>query len=153
MINFKSLQVTFLFLLCACLIGSNAEANDDYLNSGREHKALREIITHLDAYIETNPQDAEAYFDRGLAKLKLGKHQEAINNFDRAIEIDPQFAEAYYYRGRIKATLRRYKEASADYNTAMKINPQLSNDILLTLKLVKVMETQDRSHSCASPLI
>ena len=37
--------------------------------------------------LSLNPQDAVAYNDRGLAKLQLGRDDEAISDFSAAIKI------------------------------------------------------------------
>ena len=42
-------------------------------------------ITDFDQAISLNPNDADAYYGRGLAKGNLGYHADAITDFDRAI--------------------------------------------------------------------
>ena len=64
-----------------------------------------EAIKHYDKAIRSNPQDADAYNNRGNAKFALGLHRDAIADCDRAIHINPQFAKAYYNRGTAKENL------------------------------------------------
>ena len=54
-------------------------------------------ITDDDQDIDLDPEDAEAYFDRGLAYAEKGDR--AIADYDQAIALDPQFALAYNNRG------------------------------------------------------
>ncbi len=52
-----------------------------------------------DRAIELDPNDPEAYDDRGRSYRDLGQDQRAIEDYDKAIELDPNVAAAYYNRG------------------------------------------------------
>lgn len=60
------------------------------------------VLTEYDEAIRLNPNSAEAYFNRGLAKAKLDRCPAAIADYDEAIRLKPDFAEAYFYRGCLK---------------------------------------------------
>jgi tetratricopeptide (TPR) repeat protein len=45
------------------------------------------------------PQDATAYYDRGVDYYRKGQYDKAISDFNRALEINPRYAEAYINRG------------------------------------------------------
>lgn len=47
------------------------------------------IISDLNKTIEINPNDAEAYKSRRLAKYELQQNEEAILDFKKAIELAP----------------------------------------------------------------
>ncbi|MBJ7900211.1 MAG: tetratricopeptide repeat protein [Cyanobacteria bacterium RI_101] len=51
--------------------------------------------------IQTQPDYAEAYFNRGVAWERLNRWPAALADYSRAIERDPQLAEAYHRRGRL----------------------------------------------------
>jgi tetratricopeptide (TPR) repeat protein len=53
----------------------------------------------LDATIASNPNNAEAYFRRGLAYENLGKYHSALQDFNKAVELNPKDAAAYFMRG------------------------------------------------------
>jgi DNA helicase II / ATP-dependent DNA helicase PcrA len=76
--------------------------------------------------IEIDPQDAKAYFDRGIEKYRLGQNAEAIDEYSRAIIIDPQYVDVYIGRGAAKHSLGMNQEAIDDYNCAITLNPQAS---------------------------
>ena len=59
----------------------------------------QEAIDDYTSAIKINPDDADAYVNRGAAYHNLGKHQEAIDDFNTAIKINPDYAKAYYNRG------------------------------------------------------
>jgi tetratricopeptide (TPR) repeat protein/S1-C subfamily serine protease len=84
-------------------------------------------IADRDRAIKTNPNDAAAYIEQGLAKSERGDNQGAIADFDRAIKINPNFAIAYIGRGTAKLALADRQGAIADFNRAIKINPNLSD--------------------------
>ncbi len=65
-----------------------------------------------------------AYFNRGGAKMELGRNEGAVKDYDEAIESNPNSADAYYNRGIAKGELGRYEEAIRDYNRAIKLNPK-----------------------------
>ena len=49
--------------------------------------------------IETNPNDAEAYYNMGAIYYNGKKYDDAKTQFNKAIEIYPDFTEAYYSLG------------------------------------------------------
>ena len=57
-------------------------------------------IEDYDKAIELDPNDAEAYNNRGNSYSDLGQYQRAIEDYDKAIELDPDYAEARIHRQR-----------------------------------------------------
>ena len=49
--------------------------------------------------IEINPQDAKAYYNRGVAAQVKGDSDRAITDYTKAVEISPSFVDAYVGRG------------------------------------------------------
>ncbi|GLV59787.1 hypothetical protein KDH_66110 [Dictyobacter sp. S3.2.2.5] len=81
----------------------------------------QELITFYNKSIERNPQDAEAYFNRGRAHNLLKKPQ-ALSDFTQALELQPHMLAAYIERGFIYDNRREYKLALADFQQALKIS-------------------------------
>ena len=80
-------------------------------------------LANHDTAIRLNPNDAEAYLNRGVAKGKLGQYFAAIIDYDTAIRLNPDSTEAYFRRGNAKALLGQYFAAIIDYDTAIRLNP------------------------------
>ena len=65
-----------------------------------KHRTKPKICRAIfDKAIELDPKDANAYYNRGLAKSELKQYKEAIADYDKAIELNPKDAAAYYNRG------------------------------------------------------
>jgi tetratricopeptide (TPR) repeat protein len=80
-------------------------------------------IEDYDEAIRLNPNDAEAYFNRGNAYHNLNKKKRAIEDYDKAIRLNPQFAETYHNRGTTYRDLGRYNRAIEDYGETIRLNP------------------------------
>ena len=89
-----------------------------------QQKDYRSAIKEYDQAIKLDPQNADAYFNRGVANFKLEQYKWAIADFDHVIKIDPKNSEAYKTRGIIKCELEQYEQAIADYDDAIEINPE-----------------------------
>jgi len=91
-------------------------------------------LAEYDQPLRLNPDSAEAYFNRGVAR---GSNPGAIEDFDEAIRLNPDFANAYFHRACLKDYLVPripYKQrtaahhdalcsAIADYDTAIRLTP------------------------------
>ena len=75
-------------------------------------------IVDFDKVIELNPDDAEAYYNRGNAYYEKQEFAQSIRDYSKAIELKPQFAEAYYNRGEAWLHLREWEKAKSDLTTA-----------------------------------
>ena len=71
--------------------------------------------------IELNPEYANVYYGRGLAKKILGDFRGAIKDCTKAIELDPSDAYSYLVRGLSKSGLGDYKAALKDYTRTIEI--------------------------------
>ena len=84
---------------------------------------LEEAIAAYDEAIRLNPNYAEAYNNRGVAKKTLGRHDAAIADCDEAIRLKPDYVQAYYNRGIAKGELEQYEYAIADFDEAIRLEP------------------------------
>ncbi|NJL01030.1 MAG: tetratricopeptide repeat protein [Spirulinaceae cyanobacterium SM2_1_0] len=64
-----------------------------------------------------------ALCQKGNAKLRSQRYDQALNAFDQAIERRSDYHEAWFGRGNALAGLHNYEEAFASYNKAIQIQP------------------------------
>lgn len=70
---------------------------NDYLNAGINQLSagnLNEAETLFNKAITENPNNAEAFFNRGKVNRQRGKFSEAINDFQKALDINPNYNQA-----------------------------------------------------------
>ncbi|KJV73422.1 TPR repeat family protein [Orientia tsutsugamushi str. UT76] len=56
-------------------------------------------MENYDIAIKYEPNNPEAYYNKGIALMNLGHIQEAIENYDIAIRYRPNYSEAYHNKG------------------------------------------------------
>jgi len=78
----------------------------------------------FDKIIESNPNDANALNNKGIALANLGKNEEAIQCCDKALEIEPKNAYALYNKGAALANLGKNEEAIQWYDKVLEIEPE-----------------------------
>ena len=78
-------------------------------------------IIDYDTAIQLKPDDAIAYYNRGIAKFNLGQYIAAISNYDEALRLKPDYTKVYVDRGVAKANLGRDWEAKQDLHTALRL--------------------------------
>ena len=101
--------------------GARAWFSVGYLCGERaDYKAALDACTKA---LRLDPNYAEAYYNRGVAKHALGQHQAALADYDAALHLNPNFAEAYNNRGSVKRALGQHQAAFADYDAALRLTP------------------------------
>ncbi|MCX6690873.1 MAG: tetratricopeptide repeat protein [Methanoregula sp.] len=73
--------------------------------------------------IKTDPNNPNAWYNKGVLLFKMCRYQDARNSFAQAADIDPEFAEAWYNKGIALMTLGKYLEAIRTFDKAIAINP------------------------------
>jgi len=81
-------------------------------------------IEYNTSLIRSEPRNASAYIDRGIAYAKKGEFNKAVPDFNKAIEIDPNSAPAYNNRGLAYRRKDDLKKALSDYAKAIQIDPR-----------------------------
>ncbi|MEZ6088812.1 MAG: tetratricopeptide repeat protein [Pirellulaceae bacterium] len=83
---------------------------------------LKESLQLFDEVIETKPDHANAYFNRGELRYELQNWEAALADYDRAIALQPGEADFYTSRGHTRYQLGRIDSAIEDYQTAYRID-------------------------------
>ena len=71
--------------------------------------------------VDTQPYDAEGYFDRGRSQLLLGEPQWAIDDLEEAVRLDPSDSQAYFVRALAYTLLVDDPAAQRDIDRALKL--------------------------------
>lgn len=124
------------FIVCALMtllaIQANAQQNDDskyWIKRGNEAKENNLKIVYYSAAIQREPQNAQAYVWRGMAKRGVGKYRESIADFDSAVFYRPNYDLALSFRGDSYLQLKDYEKAVTDFKATLRVNP--TNDFAL----------------------
>ena len=90
------------------------------------HNLLRSDPRHylqiVNKWIEENPRNSHAYFDRHMAWMKLGDPQRAIADLDMVTQLDPK-PVAFWARGEVYRRVGEYEKALEDLDRAEAIDP------------------------------
>jgi len=92
----------------------------------QEQGQVREALAILNAIICKEPNNAQAYSERGLAHGALEQNDLALADCSKAISLAPKLAIAYANRARIFILLSRYNDALKDSNKALALKPNLA---------------------------
>jgi len=98
-----------------------------YIFTERYDKA----IDALDKALERDPNDAAAYFSRGLAKFTIGQLQNAIDDFTKAIELEPSMPPFYTRRGADYVILGQCDKALNDADQAILLDEKFGEAIFV----------------------
>ena len=123
MITFKKLKVCLLLILVFANIFYIAPSYSlslredlfknalDLSSSGKFNLALQEWDHYLDSY----PDDAAAFSNRGNVRLVMGDKEGSINDQNKAISLDSSEIDPYINRGIAEEALGLWPEAKKDY--------------------------------------
>ncbi len=121
----KSLFSVCIFFVIAC--SATAQTAREWFNKGQAASDPAVKIQCFTKAIDMGcPFPSIAYNDRGAAKNKLGKYNEAIEDFDQSLKIKSDNPWAYANRGFAKNELGKHAEAVHDYNRSLKLEPRES---------------------------
>jgi tetratricopeptide (TPR) repeat protein len=86
----------------------------------------KETIAELDREIQDKPDNAEAFYERGIAYFDVEVYKQAIADFNQFIELKPEDAQAYLQLGIAYTKLDPPQEekAIADFERVIEINPE-----------------------------
>ena len=105
---------------CYGLIGKYVRSKQTKQDLALMNQAQPEIVN---LGVERYPELSSSIFlNGGIAKGKLGKHEEAIADLNRAIELNPDDSQTWLIRGGAKGNLGRHEEAIADLDRAIELN-------------------------------
>ena len=90
------------------------------------HKILRKdpqrYLQIVNDWINGNPKNSLAYYDRHLAFMNLGEPHQALADLNKAIELSPD-QSAFEARGDVYRHLGEYEKALQDYQRGEAMSP------------------------------
>jgi len=90
-------------------------------------KAYQREMKQLDAFIEKDGQNADAFYSRGCLYVRSGDLERAQADLTRAIEINRRSSDAFYNRGLVRARMRNLEGAVKDFDEAVGLNPSAAD--------------------------
>lgn len=97
-------------------------------------------ITDYDASLQLKPKLAEAYIDRGAARLAMKHYRAALTDFNKGLDLGPRSPHiAYYDRAIAREATGNIRGAYYDYKMAVKLMPkfELARQQLSRFKVVR----------------
>jgi len=89
-------------------------------------KNYKGAIAEFRTALKQNPNDAELFFQLGLAHYYLMEFSEAFEAFEKSLGLDPFNAEAHYYIGEGLVYLGQSEKAIPSFKRTLVLNPSLS---------------------------
>ena len=101
------------------------------------HKILRSdpqrYLRIVNCWIQENPANSNAYFDRHFVWMKIGEPRRALEDLNKVIELKPDMV-SFQSRGEVYRHLGEYEKALEDFNRGEAINPnEWEKDIVFGL--------------------
>jgi tetratricopeptide (TPR) repeat protein len=89
--------------------------------------AFKEAITVFDSFIDSYPESADAYYQRGRTLATSNRYDAALLDFDKSIKLRPNHSKALCDRGAALANLvGRYDEALEASKIALELYPEFA---------------------------
>lgn len=87
------------------------------------HSGASRAVRDFSEALKLNPQDSNAYNNRGLANFYTGARAYAIDDFNQALRLEPGLAKAYKNRGFTRWLEQDIRGAILDLKQALTIDP------------------------------
>ena len=98
-------------------VGNNSQAETIW------RKVLDAAVAAYQKAIQLNPNDADAYYNLGIALSDQKKLDAAVAAYQKAIQLNPNYALAYYNLGNALSKQKKLDAAVAAYEKAIQLNP------------------------------
>jgi tetratricopeptide (TPR) repeat protein len=118
-VSTAAVALTGLALSACVASASRADEGRTFYESGN-------YLAATDAFsddIRLHPRSADAWNNRGIARVRLGDLNGAVRDYNHALDLAPMDAEIYFNRGNAFVAAGHYPEAIADYDRAVQLVP------------------------------
>ena len=106
-----------LLLLIAAPIHQAGAADPPFTSRERQqrHDRLDRQIERLNEAVARNPDEVQAYSQRGDALFFRGHFQKAVADYEKMVELDPRLDASHWRRGIAYFYAKRYKDAARQF--------------------------------------
>jgi len=87
-----------------------------------EKQSYEEAISSYNAAVYYNPNNLNAYVNRGNAHLRRSEHDAALSDYQKALELDPQRSTAFCGRGQVYFSQGKFAGALYEFNKAISLD-------------------------------
>ena len=101
--------------------------SEEQTSNWRREDEFNSKITELSRTVKVNPQNVDAFRNRGLLYGRKGEYTLALSDLDRAILLNPNDARAYGFRGLVRQKMGEIAAAILDLDTAIQLDPDNAN--------------------------
>jgi len=109
-----------------------------------------QLIRDYTRAIKSNPEDSQAYRDRGIAEYEKDDWDRALADLDRAIELNPKDDRAYWKRGSVHVEKEEYDSAVNDLQKAIEISGRYTAAYYIDLGTCQLYNRKPREAIAAS---
>lgn len=129
-----SLLIGGVILLSACKHGTeqgqqNAIAKD---STAKATDTITPRIAQYSKRIASNPNDADAYWKRGILEAALKKYDNALKDYNAAIKIDSSKAMYYYSLADVDFIVGHTRDSKDEFQKCINLDPK-NTDAMLRL--------------------
>lgn len=103
-------------------------------NSEFKNGNFEAAIRHYDEALKTDPNNVNAYNNRGVSYARMGENDRAISDFTKAIQLNPEFATAYNNRSVAYLRAEEYSRACADLKQYSRLGGKPSSEFARELE-------------------
>ena len=91
---------------------------------------LKKDIAVCTEVIKLDPENAQAYRDRGFMLGNLGRFKDSLSDFEQVTKLCSSSSEGYYWRGMAHMQLSGFSEAVIDFTNAIEMEPSKPQNLL-----------------------
>ena len=101
------------------LVKKHVRKGYEHYKANRQKQALEEF----GQAIEIDPQNAEAYFWRARAFIRLGQFDDAMTDLNAVVKLNPRYSPAYDNLGWLQMRRNQLDESLIHLNKSIELNP------------------------------
>jgi len=149
-----TLALIWAFMAPACA-GAN-ETSIDWFMKGLALYNQEKFDESQQAYsraLELDPNDFEAWNNKGIDEGLLGRYDEALKSFKNAVALNESYAEAWYNMGVIYDFKGDYYTAVQAYKKATQINPSYQKALFRRSVDTDIVMSPSLSCACQDQIV